>query len=137
MTAFASLFNILSLIHCSQSSIWRILVFSTNPVSSYVDTSLSYSRYTFPCIYLHTFQVHILLMRHLPLDRCISWLLHELEWTINKPFTRLIGLKHVTTCQTIIHQRWWQGVLLASRSLVKAFKNNILLDALLSLFDGL
>ena len=72
--------------------------------SQFADYSFCHPCCTFPCIYLHRFQVHILLMRHLPRDHNIPFPSHDLEQTINKPFIRLIGLIYVTTSREVTHQ---------------------------------
>ena len=55
----------------------------------------------FTCIF---FIVHFLLTRHLPRHHSISCCLHDLERTINKPFTGLIGLRHATSSRAVTHQ---------------------------------
>ena len=73
----------------------RIWVLSTNLASSYVDTSFCHPCYTFACVYLHRFQAHILLTKHLLCRRSISCLSKDPERTINKTFTDLIEVRHV------------------------------------------
>ena len=53
--------------------------------------------YTFFCVYLHRFQVNIILTRHTPRDHSISCPSYYLERTIKKPFTGSIVLRYVTS----------------------------------------
>ena len=48
----------------------------------FVDTSLCHPCYTFACVYMHRFQVHINVTRHVPGDHSISCPSHDLERTI-------------------------------------------------------
>ena len=57
--------------------------------------SVCHPYYTIACLYLHKFQVHIFLTRHLSRHHSISCPSHDLERTISKRFTRLIGLSHL------------------------------------------
>ena len=61
-----------------------IQTLSINPVSSYVNTSLSHACYTFACVYLDSFWVHILFTKHLHCEHKVSCLRHDLEQAINK-----------------------------------------------------
>ena len=74
----------------------RIWVLSTNLASSYVDTSFCHPCYTFACVYLHRFQAHILLTKHLLCRRSILCLWKDPKRTINKTFTDLIEVRHVS-----------------------------------------
>ena len=60
--------------------------------------------YTFPYVFLRIFQVHVLFTRHLPRDHSISCPRQDLERTINKLFTGLIGLRYVTTSREVTYQ---------------------------------
>ena len=62
----------------------------------YVNTSLCHLCYTFTYVYLHRFQVPILRTRLFLRVHSISYPTHDPERTSSKPFTRLIGLRHVT-----------------------------------------
>ena len=53
-----------------------------------------------------SFQVKILLQKHLLSDHKISCPPHNLERTNNNPFTVLRGLRHMTTSKRVIHQSW-------------------------------
>ena len=54
----------------------------------------------------------------------ISSPVHHLEWTESKPFTGLIGPRHMTTTRAVAHQTWWPDTSPAFCNLAKAFKNN-------------
>ena len=90
--------------------------------------------YTFFCVYLHRFQVNIILTRNTPRDHSISCPSYYLERTIKKPFTGSIVLRYVKSGPIKAVQ---PNVPLASRSLAESFKNNIFLNSLLILFNGL
>ena len=57
--------------------------------------------------------------------------------TNRKPFTGLIGLIHLTIRGAVTCQSWVIRCSLVFRSLDQTFKNNIYLDSLLLLLDGL
>ena len=59
---------------------------------------------------------------------------HDLDRTINHPFTKLNGLWQV---EQLPIKSEYRDISFASRSLAEAFKNNKFLDSLLLLFDGL
>ena len=63
------------------------------------------SCYTFAGVYLHRLQVHLLLTRHLLRNHNISCCSDDLERTINKSFTGLIWIRHVTTNCAVTHQK--------------------------------
>ena len=95
--------------------------------------SLCQPCYNFAYISLHRFQVHILLTRHLPRGQYISCPTHNSEQSINKPFTELIGLRHVTTSQEVTHQSCVEICF----PRIPVFKNNIYSDSFLLPFDVL
>ena len=104
----------LSLIHCSQVTYSRHLdvcclwiqsvCMSTPPFVIFVTLLL-----TFTCI---DFRVPILRTRLFLRVHSISYPTHDPERTTSKPFTRLIGLRHVT-------KSGWQNVLLTFSSFKK------------------
>ena len=81
----------------------------------------------------------------------ISCPAHHLERTDNKPFSGLIGPRHMTTIRAVTHQNWVARCSLAFCNLGKAFKHNTIYlpftfqgnennnnnNSLLLLFDGL
>ena len=58
---------------------------------------------------------------------------HELQQTISKPFTRLIGPRHVTTSREVSRQ----SLVERYSPRITVFKSNIYLDSLFLLFDCL
>ena len=95
-----------------------------NLVSRHVSTHLCHLCYTFQYLYLHIFQAHILLTRQLPGDHSIPWPTYHMQRTNSKPFTGLIGLRHVITSQTVAYSAGWQDALLAFQNLAKPFKQS-------------
>ena len=62
--------------------------------------------FTLAYVYLHRFQVHISLMRHLPCGLSFPCPVHNLGRTNKKPFTGLIGPIHFTIRRAVTRQSW-------------------------------
>ena len=102
----------------------------TNLVSSYANNSPCKSCHAFAYVFLHRFQVHILLTRHLPRGHSISFPTYDSQRTIKKPFTGLIRLRYVTAKKKMLPMKaGWKDISLVFRSLNATF--------ILLLFDGL
>ena len=56
--------------------------------------------------YIHKFHVNFLLKRHLSRGHKTSCSAHHLERTDIKPFSGLIGPRHMITTWTVAHQSW-------------------------------
>ena len=82
------------------------LTFRINLVSSYVNTSLCHPFYTFAYVYLHRYQVHISLTKHLLCGLSFPCPAHNLGRTKKTPFTGLIGLIHLTIHRAATRQSW-------------------------------
>ena len=79
--------------------------------------------YIFEYVYPHTFYVNFLLKRHITHGHRISCTSYHMEWTDNKPFSGLIGPRHMTASQAVAIKAGWQDVLLTFCNLAKAFKH--------------
>ena len=62
--------------------------------------------YIFEYVYSHTFHVNFLLKRHVPCDQRISCFSYHKQRTDSKPFSGLIGPRHMTTSLAVPHQSW-------------------------------
>ena len=74
--------------------------------SARMSTPLFVIVFTLAYVYLHRFQVHISLMRHLPCGLSFPCPAHNLGRTNKKPFTGLIRLIHLTIRQAVTRQSW-------------------------------
>ena len=62
--------------------------------------------YIFEYVYLHTFHVSFLLKRHVTRGHRISCLSYHMEQTDNKPFSGLIGPRHMIASRAVSNQGW-------------------------------
>ena len=62
--------------------------------------------YIFEYVYPHTFHVNFLLKRHIIRGHRISCTSYHMERVDSKPFSGLIGPRHITTIRAVAHQNW-------------------------------
>ena len=73
-------------------------------------------------VYLHTFHVTFLLKRHITRGHRISCTSYHVKRTDSKPFSGLIGPRHMATSRAVAHQSWVARCSPQSCNLTKAFK---------------
>ena len=70
------------------------------------DMLITHHCYIFEYVCLHTFHVRFLLKRHVTRGHRISCLSYHMEQTDNKPFSGLIGPRHMTASRAVSNQGW-------------------------------
>ena len=90
--------------------------------------SLCHSCYIFEYVHPHTFHVNFLLQRHITRGYRTSCTSYHTDRTDSKPFSRLIGPRHMTASRAVAHQSWVARCSLTFCNLAKAFKHYYIFD---------